>query len=376
MFRPAKVALFVILAVISVSQPRTQEAHPLTVKQITDLKTLVIGTEAKSDSVIVIPPVTSFTSADEKKVPAADAVDLPIWRTKEEGLNGLQSTDLPAWHLVVAYDQFDEDGDNVNSGVFEEYWASPQKYKRSYKSDRFNQTDYGTPKGLYRQGDQKFPDGAQSQVRSAIVDPFSYPPTLQGFRGRSLANAFNGYNLQCVLIETNVNISAPTEYCFETGGSILRYSRGDGWFQTVYNQIFLFQGRNLAREVDVTDGGKPYLKLRVEKIELLSPVDEANFVPPASAVGPVGDRVSGVIVHPIDMSAHARFPASLQNQHFTVGVEIVIGKDGHVIGAHAISGPREAYKACEDASRKWVFKPYLVLDKPVEVEQKVECSNN
>jgi hypothetical protein len=293
-----------------------------------------------------------------------------------EGLNGLQSTDLPTWHLVVTYDQFDEDGDNVNSGIFEEYWAGPQKYKRSYKSDRFNQTDYGTPKGLFRQGDQKFPDTAQSQVRSTIVDPFSDPPTLQGFHGRSLTSTFSGYNLQCILLETNVNISAPIEYCFEAEGSILRYSRGEGWFQTVYNQIFSFQGRNLAREVDVTNAGKLYLKLRVEKIEPLSPVDEANFVPPAAAVGPVGDRVSGVIVHPIDMSAHAQFPASLRNQHFTVSAEIVIGKDGHVISAHAISGPPDAYKACEDAARKWVFKPYLVLDKPVEVEQRVGCSNN
>jgi hypothetical protein len=29
-----------------------------------------------------------------------------------------------------------------------------------------------------------------------------------------------------------------------------------------------------------------------------------------------------------------------------------------------------------DAVRKWIFKPYLVLDKPVEVEQNVEFSNN
>jgi hypothetical protein len=66
----------------------------------------------------------------------------------------------------------------------------------------------------------------------------------------------------------------------------------------------------------------------------------------------------------------------LRQQHFTVKVDIIVGKDGHVISAHAISGPPEGYKACENAVRKWIFKPYLVLDKPVAVEQKVECSNN
>jgi len=59
-----------------------------------------------------------------------------------------------------------------------------------------------------------------------------------------------------------------------------------------------------------------------------------------------------------------------------VTAEIVIGKDGHVVSARGISGPAEAYKGCEDAVRKWVFVPYLVLGKPVEVETKVMCNNN
>jgi hypothetical protein len=187
---------------------------------------------------------------------------------------------------------------------------------------------------------------------------------------------FSGYKLQCALIERDSGISDPTQYCFEPDGSILRYSRGDGWFQTVYNQILPFQGRNLARELDVTDGGKPYLKLRVEKVELISHVDDAEFIPPRDAVALLGDRVSGVNPTPVNMSSYPQFPASLRSQHLIAKLEIVIGKDGHVISAHGVAGPPEAFKACEDAARKWIFKPHLVLDKPVEVEQKAECSDN
>jgi hypothetical protein len=71
-----------------------------------------------------------------------------------------------------------------------------------------------------------------------------------------------------------------------------------------------------------------------------------------------------------------QWPASLRGQHFTVAVEIVIGKDGHVVSAPGVSGPSEGYKACEDSLRKWVFPSYFVLDKPGEVEEKVLCSNN
>jgi hypothetical protein len=52
----------------------------------------------------------------------------------------------------------------------------------------------------------------------------------------------------------------------------------------------------------------------------------------------------------------------------------VIGKDGRVIEAKAISGPKEAYKAAESAARKWVFPPYLVAGQPAEVEKKIVFS--
>ena len=43
--------------------------------------------------------------------------------------------------------------------------------------------------------------------------------------------------------------------------------------------------------MDVTDGGKRHLKLRVQTIELISYVDDADFVP-QDAVGTLGERVS------------------------------------------------------------------------------------
>lgn len=342
-----------------------------------NLKTLVVTTEAKSDAAIAIPPIASVTIdlKNGKHSVSADAVDLTTWLSKEAALNGLHSADLQPWHIVVTYDQFDEDGDNVHSGVYEEYWAGAKKYKRIYKSDNLNETDYATEKGLYRLGDQQWPDRAQLQVRSEIVDPFSYAATLVGFHGRTVERTFSGYQLQCVLLEKDSEISNPTQYCFEPDGSVLRYSKGFGWFQTVYNDIAPFQGRSLAQAVEVTDGGKPYLKLRVATIELISHVDDADFVPPPTAIGPLGDRVSGV--HPVPIKrGFPQWPASLRSQHFTVTAEVVIGKDGHVVSVHAVSGPTEGYKACEDSARKWVFKPYLILDKPVEVEAKISCSNN
>jgi hypothetical protein len=130
----------------------------------------------------------------KKQAAEADAnvLDLQGWLNKVVARNGLQSPDLLPWHIVVAYDQFDEDGDNVHSGWYEEYWLSAKKYKRIYKSDNFNQTDYATEKGLYRHGDQQWPDRAQSQVRAEVIAPFSYAASLQGFHGRNVECTFSG----------------------------------------------------------------------------------------------------------------------------------------------------------------------------------------
>ncbi len=344
-------------------------------------RVVVVTPEAKSDSVIAIPPATSVTVVvrNEKRATTethATSVDLAEWLRKEAALNGLESTEVQPWHIVITYDQFDEDGDNVHSGVYEEFWAGPKKYKRIYKSDNFNQTDCATERGLFRRGDQQWPDRAETQIPTEVVAPFAYAETLQGFRARNVESTFGKYSLQCVLIERDsaTVISAPTEYCFEPDSSVLRYARGFGWFQTTYNGIMSFQGRNIAREVAVTDGGKPYLKLHVDTVEMISHVDEADLTPSPDAVSLLGKRVSGVNPKPIKLS-FPDWPTSLRGLNFSVEVQIVIGKDGHVVSAHAVTGPPEAHKACEDSVRKWKYSPYLVLDEPVEVETKVICDH-
>ena len=350
---------------------RVQDATPA---NLTKLKTLVVTSEPSSDAVIAVPPSTVETFAmHSRKHEAAVDVNLQAWLKTEAALNGLQSTDVHPWHITITYDQFDEDGDNVHSGTYEEFWASPKDYKRIYRSDDFNQIDYATDRGLFRSGDQRWPNRFELQVRDEVIAPFSYATALRDVRAAREERTFGGYGLVCVSIETrSMRLSDPTQYCFEPDSSILRYSRGFGWFQTTYNRIVSFQGRNVAQDVDVTDGGKPYLKLHVKTIEAVANINEADFTPPPDAIGPIGGRISGVVPTLIKWPP-PQVPQSLRGQHFSVQVEFVIGTNGHVISAHAISGPKDGRKACEDSVQKSLYEPYFVLDKPVEVEAKTEC---
>jgi len=373
-----KAALFVtLISVLFTGSPARCQAPDTqtTTKQLADLKRVVVGPQSNSDSVIVVPPTTSVSVnlKNGKHSQGADAVDLPSWIRKESALNGLESSDSRPWHIVISWEQYDEDGDNVDSGVFEEFWVAPNKYKRIYKSDGFSQTDYASGKGLFRLGDQRWPKPALLEVRSEIVAPFSYAANLKDVHARNWERTFGSHKLQCIVVETNFGISDPTQYCFEPESSILRYTRAEFWHQIVYNRVEKFQGRNVAQEVDVTDGGKRYLELRVQTLEPITDINEKDFTPAPGAMGPLGERVSGVMLRPLK-TVNPDWPTSAGGKQVEVSVQIVLGKDGRVISAKAVSGPPEYFKICEKAAKKWIYPVYRVLDKPVEVEQKISFS--
>jgi hypothetical protein len=87
-----------------------------------EVRVIVASAEHSSDTVIAIPPDTSWTGSvafrTSDSVANPSAGDLAKWLQNQLALNGLQSLDHP-WHIVIEYDQFDEDGDNIHSGVVE-----------------------------------------------------------------------------------------------------------------------------------------------------------------------------------------------------------------------------------------------------------------
>lgn len=331
-----------------------------------------------NSSTIAIPPATSWTGTIGFGGPKADTSkmdDVSSWVNLQSDLNGLMRAKTP-WHIVIAYEQFDEDGDKVHSGTYEEFWVEPKKFKISYKADDLNQTDYATGQALYRLGDQQWPNRAQTQIPKEVINPFFYAASLRGVHVRNMSENFGEHSFNCAVIENGPGrISSPTQYCFDPNGSELRYTRGSGWYQTTYNDITSFSGRFIANAIDVYDGGKPYLKLRVQRLETIPSVADADFTPPLDAKNLSGQRLSGVTPIPLQQSL-PEWPDSLRQQHFSVVVEIVIGKDGHVLSAHAVSGPQNAFKSAEATARKWTFQPYTVLDEPTEVSTKIVLSNN
>ncbi len=60
----------------------------------------------------------------------------------------------------------------------------------------------------------------------------------------------------------------------------------------------------------------------------------------------------------------------------TVVLKGLIGKDGTLKDLHVISGPQELRQAAIDAASQWVYSPYLLNGKPVEVDTTVSVNFN
>lgn len=285
--------------------------------------------------------------------------------------NGLDMSGAQAWHLKVSYDHFDSDGDNDSSGTYEEWWAGPRKYKRVYSADDFHRTEFATDKGLLFSGDRKWPPQVQSQVREELIDPL-YTAVLDPNTKLDKFVWANAAKMQlpCVIVRrTDMIISdnGLRKYCFGSTLRAIRYTRGRGWDETVYNGIIFFQGRYVGREVQVTHAGKKYLEIRVDGLDSITQVDEADFKPSPEATA-IGDtiEVEGAVI-----SDHVLKPLSidsrLQGSEGKFMLELLIGKDGRVKSAKAVDGPEKLRKAAEAAAEKLEFRPFLVLGAPVEV---------
>jgi TonB family protein len=289
-------------------------------------------------------------------------------------VNGLSGTLSRPWHLRVSYQIFDDKGRSKESGVYEELWVSDKKYKRSYASPNFTQTDFATDRGLYRSGNQNWPGPQEITVRTELIDPIPSALNLSGFRLESKHRSVDKINLQCVTLKADWIFLENDAYCFQPDKPILRVTNAAGGRgDTLYNDVFSFQGHFVARNIRVLNAGKPRLVLHIDSIEEETTVNDSDLTPPPDAVLiPTGKLAipENTMTVLLRRQVPPHYPEIAKAAHIagTVILQITIGKDGHVTGAQAISGPNELRKASIDAVLKWEYRPFLIAGEPTEVE--------
>jgi hypothetical protein len=287
------------------------------------------------------------------------------------GQNGMDFHASVPWHIKLSYDQFDEDGDNVHSGTFEEFYVAPKRYKQILTGDVLNQVNIATESGLYRSGDLDWVGAVELQVQNEVELPL-YRSGLNRDKSRPESTVWQvgKASLPCVILRrTDMTISdnGLPKFCFDPNSVRLRYTRGKGWDETVYNNPVVFQGRTLARDTTVTQAGKPYLKIHVEIFEPLTQVDESLFAPPTGS-SLIGGRIKLGSAILMDEYLISRGALAGSGEQGKVDLRFVVGKDGRVIESQVLDGPEKLRKTALKSLGEYRFKPFMVLDQPVEVE--------
>jgi protein TonB len=132
-----------------------------------------------------------------------------------------------------------------------------------------------------------------------------------------------------------------------------------------------FQGRYLPGDLIGLQRGKTVLTAHLDTIETLNPIRDADFTPTPDALPwPPLETISSAAAQQLEIQQVTPiYPPIARAAHVqgTVVLRAIIGKNGRVLSLGVISGPAMLQQATLDAVKKWTYKPYLLNNKPTDV---------
>jgi TonB family protein len=324
------------------------------------------------------PQTTAGSSVQAATSPAA--AEFPTPRNAKERMdlatkvNGLQGLNVP-WHLKAAYQLFGPDGKETEKGTYEEWRVNAQQYRIALQGPTQSKEEYGTDHGTFRTGDHGWLRRPLSSIQRMIERPISLPANPENSALVNYERDFGVGKRPCTALPGTGPDKTPensTSYCFAPMNAILFYSTtSDGTMETLYQEIALSHGHYFARDLQLFLLGQPWMKVHIDTLEPLSAVGMNALQVPADAslvTAPVAlEKItSGRLIKRVE----PQYPSEAEQQRVqgTVIVTGVIGKDGHVTQLEILGGPAMFQKAAIDCVRRWVFTPFLLEGKPVDVE--------
>jgi TonB family protein len=295
-----------------------------------------------------------------------------------EKVNGLLGLDIP-WHLKATYEVFGPDGKSTDTGTYEEWRLNANQYRIALHSPLISAEEFGTDHGVFRTGEQGWPRKPLSSIPEMIGRPVPPPVNPEKTKLENYERTSGSTKVPCtalIALGTNQKGQDAEGYCFATTNAILLYAtKRDRVFQTLFQQIVLVHGHYFAHDMQLLLEGKPWLKVHIDRLEGLDTTGQQALTVPAGAkpvprpLSGTGDIMTGRLVK----KAVPAYPSAAKQQGVqgTVILDGVIDTEGHVQQLQVLAGPPMLQQAAIDAVRQWVYTPYLLAGKPVEVETEI-----
>lgn len=327
-------------------------------------------------SFVFLPPLVALPShSQQSPSPSPEPTDPKSLMMAARRLNNLAASDVKPWHIRATFQLFDEQGAVTGEGTYEEFWASPFQFKRTFTGKNFSQTAYGSKQGVLLANTKGETPELLLAARNNLVSPMPFfEGTIQNTTYKTKPLNSNALKLICAIPTASAPGAPPdtSAYCFDTDEPILRIAaRPSTSDQTFHNRLIRVEGRTIATDLKIMHNGKASVALHVGEATVLNPVDEAIFTPPPDAVPePLHVSVSAAVSEGMLLYKVApEYPLAAHVAHIsgTVVLQALIDKDGKLRDIKAISGPEALQGAAIQAVRQWRYRPYLFNGQPVEV---------
>ena len=315
-----------------------------------------------------------------------DPAALMVLAAKTNGLAGL---DDHAWHVKATYQIFDADGKPEQSGVYEEWWAGPKKYKISYTSANFNQTIYMSAAGGAETGDTGEPPMQLEMAKGFLLRPLPSADFVAKLHYEARSRKTGLAEMRCVAPQSlpeefwkraekwakpgGMGLEVP-QTCFNKGMAAVRAEIASSGWVAVFNQVVDAGGQYIAKEIEIGDGGVRLVNLNVTTLEFPALIPAAELMAPASAAkGSPLEVGAGVMAgHRIGGEA-VKYPLAAREQRIQglVILGAAIDSAGSIADLQVIAGPKLLRDAAAQAVKTWRYKPYLLNGRPVEVRTQI-----
>jgi hypothetical protein len=348
--------------------------HPLTLSSL--LAGLLLSAPASAQQ--PSPP-------SQHQPPVSAKINALAHRVLEAGLkaNSLAADGLQPWHLKLNYQLLLPGTPKPVAGSLEAWSAGPDRWRRTYTSpaSRLNGSEWS----LSRLESYQSKPGREGfsyallnlRVARPVIAPLYQAANIQPDYELDLKRVNTaGVLLNCVSVvdpsryasQTNPDWLFPT-MCFDQDLHLRLTSAGDTSVQ--FDDLQIFQGRAVAREVKVIQNGSLIAQMNVSVLELLA-ADPELLRPAADALPQPYTIEAGFPMPESVYEVGAALPIANNGLPYRgmIPVRIVIHKDGSVrakVQGAEVFFRHDLTDAIEFAVNKWKYKPYLVEGQPVEV---------
>jgi hypothetical protein len=278
----------------------------------------------------------------------------------------LDGADLLPWHLVMSYEMNDLDGNHMESGTIEEWWASPKQHSMLITRPGLQTTT--TTSARLEAGDRA------SYLISTLLSQVMHPvPDFGKFDGLAVQEEsaqFGKTKLSCMRVMRDVpnapSLDVPA-FCVDPGTNMLRVHFDSGGLSMVRNQPATFQGKSVAVDNSIAYGGHIAITGHVTKLETFHPdadaAQERDGGAPASVPQSV---VAGSMLKQVSPD----YPAEAKMRHLsgTVVFIVKISVEGTIDSLEPVYMTDKVFlQPSMKAVKQWTYKPYLLNGEPTEV---------